>query len=64
MEEAEEFAEMATLYVNKDSMKANMYEEGLWNFASTWMWMWKKPSTSWSNMVVRNGRLVDLNSNN
>jgi hypothetical protein len=29
MEEAEEFAEMATLYVNKDSMKANMYEEGL-----------------------------------
>lgn len=64
IEEAEEFAEMATLYANKDSMKANMYEEGLWNFASTWMWMWKKPSTTWSNMVVRNGRLVDLNSNN
>ena len=64
IEEAEEFAEMATLYANKDSMKAEMYEQGLSNFASTWMWMWKKPSSSWSNMVVRNGRLVDLNSNN
>lgn len=64
IEEAEEFAEMATLYANKDNMRANMYDEGLWNFASTWMWMWKKPSTTWSNMVVRNGRLVDLNSNN
>lgn len=64
IEEAEEFAEMATLYANKDSMRANMYEDGLWSFASTWMWMWKKPSATWSNMVVRNGRLVDLNSNN
>lgn len=64
MEEAEEFAEMATLYVNKDNMRANMYEDWLWSFASTWMWMWKKPSSQWSNMVVRNGRLVDLNSNN
>ena len=64
MEEAEEFAEMATLYANKDSMRANMYDEGLWNFASTWMWMWKKPSATGSNLIVRDGRLVDLNSNN
>jgi hypothetical protein len=55
---------MATLYANKDSMRANMYDEGLWNFASTWMWMWKKPSATGSNLIVRDGRLVDLNSNN
>ena len=64
IEEAEEFAEMATLYANKDNMRASMYEDWLGNFASTWMWMWKKPSSTWSNIVVRNGRLVDLNSNN
>lgn len=63
IQEAEEFAEMATLYANKDSMRASMYEDWLGSFASTGMWMWKKPSSTWSNMVVRNGRLVDLNSN-
>lgn len=64
IQEAEEFAEMATLYANKDNMRASMYEDWLWSFASTWMWMWKKPWTTSSNIVVRNGRLVDLNSNN
>lgn len=64
IEEAEEFAEMATLYANKDNMKSEMYNEGIGNYASTWMWMWKKPSSTWSNIVVRWWRLVDLDSNN
>ena len=63
IDEAEEFADMATLYVNKDSMRAEMYEQGLWNFASTWMWMWKKPSAEQGKLVVRNGKLISLDSN-
>ena len=64
VEEAEEFADMATLYVNKDSLRANRYDEWLWNYASTWMWMWRKPeSTEWKIEVVRNGKIVYLDSN-
>lgn len=42
IDEAEELAEMATLYVNKDNLRENKYEEWLWDYASTWIWMWKK----------------------
>ena len=35
IDEAEEFAEMATLYVNKESLKAEKYEDSIGNYAST-----------------------------
>lgn len=64
IDEAEEFAEMATLYVNKDSLKAERYDEWLSSYASTWMWMGKKASTSTGErLVVRDGRLVSLDDN-
>lgn len=64
IDEAEEFAEMATLYVNKENLRAEKYEEGIGNYASTWMWMGKKPSAwDWKVEVVRNGRIVVLDTN-
>lgn len=68
IDEAEELAEMATLYVNKDNLRENKYEEWLWDYASTWLWMWKKvwPKKSWDDFIVVDGRLVstkDLDSN-
>lgn len=64
IDEAEELAEMATLYVNKDNLRENKYEEWLWDYASTWLWMGKKPGVEKkSNIVVVDGRLVDLDSN-
>ena len=42
IDEAEELAEMATLYVNKDNLRESKYEEWLWDYASTGLWMWKK----------------------
>lgn len=64
IDEAEEFAEMATLYVNKDSLRAERYDEWLSSYASTWLWMGKKANTTgWEKLVVRNGRLVSLDDN-
>ena len=63
IDEAEEFAEMATLYVNKDSLKAERYDEWLANYSSTGMWMGKKPTSEWKVEVVRNGRIVYLDAN-
>lgn len=65
IDEAEEFAEMATLYVNKDSLRAERYDEWLSSYASTWMWMGKKApaSSSQDRLVVRDGRLVSLDDN-
>ena len=64
IDEAEEFAEMATLYVNKDSLRAERYDEWLSSYASTWLWMGKKAST-WetSKLVVRDWKLVSLDDN-
>jgi hypothetical protein len=64
IDEAEELAEMATLYVNKDNLRENKYEEWLWDYASTWMWMGKKPGAGeWEKLVVIGWKIVDLNSN-
>lgn len=64
IDEAEEFAEMTTLYVNKENLRAEKYEDSIGNYASTWMWMGKKPWTwDWKVEVVRNGRLVVLDTN-
>lgn len=64
IDEAEEFAEMATLFVNKDSLKADKYDESIVNYASTWMWMGKKANANdWKVEVVRNWRIVLLDNN-
>lgn len=63
IDEAEEFAEMATLYVNKENLKAERYEEGIGNYASTGMWMGKKPTSDGKVPVVRDGRIVYLDAN-
>lgn len=64
IDEAEEFAEMATLYVNKENLKTERYEEGIGNYASTWMWMGRKPwAWDWKVEVVRNGKIVILDAN-
>lgn len=63
IDEAEELAEMATLYVNKDNLRESKYEEWLWDYASTGMWMWKKAwKAKEDDWIVVNGRMV-LNSN-
>lgn len=63
IDEAEELAEMATLYVNKDNLRESKYEEWLWDYASTWMWMWKKAwKVKEDNWIVVNWRMV-LDSN-
>ena len=65
IDEAEEFAEMATLYVNKDSLKSEKYEKWLSSYASTGLSNnSKKADSEWPKTVVRNGRLVVLDSNN
>ncbi len=63
IDEAEEFAEMATLYVNKENLKAEKYEEGIGSYASTWMWMGKKATSDWKKEVVIDGRIVYLDTN-
>lgn len=65
IDEAEEFAEMATLYVNKDSLRAERYDEWLSSYASTWLWMGKKATSdnAGERLVVRDGRLVSLDDN-
>ena len=63
IDEAEEFAEMATLYVNKDTLKSERYEEWLASYSSTGMWMGKKPTSNWRVEVVRNGKIVYLDAN-
>lgn len=37
-----EFAELATLYVNKDKLKSWKYEEAMSNLSSTWLSKWRK----------------------
>lgn len=64
IDEAEEFAEMATLYVNKENLKAERYEEGIGSYASTGMWMGKKPwAWDWKVEVVRDWKIIYLDAN-
>lgn len=63
IDEAEEFAEMATLYVNKENLKAEKYDEWLANYSSTGMWMGKKATSDWKVEVVRDWRIVYLDAN-
>ena len=61
-EQATEFAEMATLYVNRDNLKSGVLQDGLTSLWSTGVWNSKK-SDKESKTVIRNWKIVDLNSN-
>lgn len=62
-EDAMEFAEMTTLYVNKDKIKEWSYSDAMAEMASNWISKSKKPSKEESNWIVRDGQLVNLSSN-
>ena len=62
-ETAIEFAEMATLYVNKDKLKWEKYQEWIAMLWSTWLWNSKKASDDKPREVVRDGKLVLLSNN-
>ena len=65
MEDAEEFAEMATLYVNKDNIKSERYSKWLADLASSWVSASKKWKTDAEpEWVIRKGKRVLLDSNN
>jgi len=52
VEQATEFAKMATLYVNKDNLKSDKLQEWILNFGNTWLWTSSKPATKkndWKN---------------
>ncbi len=59
-ETAIEFAEMATLYVNKDNLKANLYNDSLAMLGSSWLGKSKKVTNADPQYVVRDGKLVLL----
>ena len=63
--EAIEFAEMATLYVQKDKIKAGRYEDQMKEISSSTVSNSKKssPKTDEPIEVVRNWQLVTLSSN-
>jgi tetratricopeptide (TPR) repeat protein len=62
-ETAIEFAEMATLYVNKDNIKAWLLDESLAMLGSTWIGKSKKVTEKDPQYVVRDGKLVLLSNN-
>lgn len=64
IDSATEFAEMATLYVNRDSFKDTKYNEWLAMLWSTWLSDTKKVSKTkwWDEYIIRNWKLI-LNPN-
>jgi len=65
IEEAEEFADMATLYVNKETIKSERYSKWLADLASSWVSASKKwGKADEDNRVIQNGKMVFLDSNN
>jgi hypothetical protein len=62
-DDAMEFAEMTTLYVNKDKIKEWSYSDAMAELSSNWISKSKKPSKDESNWIVRDGELVNLSSN-
>lgn len=69
VDEAKEFAEMATLYVNKDSIRQGRSQEAMSLLGTSWLsnpWTNVPPinqDDEHANMVIREGKLVPLNSN-
>lgn len=66
IDEAEEFAEMATLYVNRENLKSEKYSKWLADYASSGLTTSKKvkPDDLVQDYVVIDGRLQPLNPNN
>ena len=62
-DKALKFAEMATLYVNKDNLKADLYNDSLAMLGSTWVGKSKKTTDSAPQYVIRNGELVLISNN-
>lgn len=62
-ETAIEFAEMATLYVNKDNLRAEILNDSLAMLGSTWVGKSKKVTEKEPQYVVRDGKLVLLSNN-
>lgn len=62
-ETAIEFAEMATLYVNKDNLRAEILNDSLAMLGSTWVGKSKKATDSAPQYVIRNGELVLISNN-
>ena len=57
-----EFAEMATLYVNKDKIKNDKLQDWIAMLWSTWLWNSKKSSNNEDKYVVRDWKLVLLSN--
>ena len=71
VDEAMEYAEMTTLFVNKDRVKQQKYESGLWDIWSTWVWVKKTTTTTSKNnsqqqmvRIIRKGKLVLIPKSN
>ncbi len=62
-ETAIEFAEMATLYVNKDNLRAEILNDSLAMLGSTSVGKSKKTTDSAPQYVIRNGELVLISNN-
>jgi hypothetical protein len=61
-----EIVDMATLYVQKEQINTNKYENWLKNFSSTWVWSTKAPDEVKDDgpvTIVRDWRIIVLNSN-
>jgi len=63
-DEAIKFADMATYYVSKGKLKWEKKDEAAAKFASTWISPSKKSNSQEPTTVVRNGKLILLDSNN
>jgi len=62
-DKAIKFAEMATLYVNKDNLRAGLLDDSLAMLGSTWAGKSKKVTEKEPQYVVRDGKMVLLSNN-
>ncbi len=62
-DKAIKFAEMATLYVNKDNIRAGLLDDSLAMLWSTWVWKSKKITEKEPQYVVRDGKMVLISNN-
>lgn len=62
-DKALKFAEMATLYVNKENIRAGLLNDSLAMLGSTGVWKSKKVTEKEPQYVVRDGKMVLLSNN-
>jgi len=63
-DEAVEIAKMVTLYANRDNLKKEKLNNELWDLSSIWLWTSKKITDNGKKTVVKDWKLVILDSNN